>query len=95
MGWALWDAGELPQYTINLLHQKKCFQVCVYMLCTSLLVCHCSDAAYQARIQLAVLDRSAHLNREIRQHSETEAYQYHRRYRKQTNVVKVYKAKEY
>jgi len=57
-----------------------------------------SDTAYQARIQLAVLDHNAHVNRNAKQHKQTHEYQYYRRYRKQTkhwDVVKVLEAKEY
>ena len=57
-----------------------------------------SDAGYRARIQLAVLDHNAHIQRHPRQHGKTHEFQYHRRYRKQTknwDVVKVMEAKQY
>ena len=57
-----------------------------------------SDTAYRARIQLAVLDHNAHLDRNPKQRGENQGLQYHRRYRKQTcnwDVVKVLDRKEY
>ena len=54
--------------------------------------------AYQTRIQLAILDHNAQLDHSPKLHSESHAYQYHRRYRKQTcnwDVVQVMQAKDY
>ena len=59
---------------------------------------HHSDTAYRARIQLAVLDHNAHIDRNPKQHMRSQEYQYHRRYRKQTrnwDVVEVLEAKDY
>lgn len=54
-----------------------------------------SDMAYRARIQLAVLDHNAHIDRNPKHHLKSQEY---RRYRKQTrswDVVKVMEAKDY
>ena len=54
--------------------------------------------AYRTWIQLAILDHNAQLDHSPKLHSETHAYQYHRRYRKQTcnwDVVQVKQAKDY
>ena len=59
---------------------------------------YCSDSAYRARIQLAVLDHNAHTIRAPKQRADSQGYLYHRRYRKQTrnwDVVKVMERKEF
>ena len=71
---------------------------CTYNEFNVLSDCNNSDGAYRSRIQLAVIDHNAHLSRSQRIHIETEAYQYHRKYHKQTknwDVVRVLEAKEY
>ena len=57
-----------------------------------------SNAAYRARIQLAVLDHNAHIHRAPKLQGDTQDYIYHRRYRKQTrnwDVMKVMERKEF
>ena len=54
--------------------------------------------AYRARIQLAVLDHNAHIGRNPKCYTDSQEFQYHRRYRKQTknwDAVKVMESKEY
>jgi len=54
--------------------------------------------AYRSRIQLAVLDHNAHIDRNPKRHTDSLEFQYHRRYRKQMrnwDAVKVMESKGY
>ena len=94
-----WNAGKLSQYPTFILFQKECIQVSeTNMVMVTKWDIIFRDSAYKARIQLAVLDHNSHVDRNPKQHSHTQNYQYHRRYRKQSrnwDVVKVLEAKEY
>ena len=80
---AHWHSRIVPQLPVSLLSKKKCISVSssTVILYNIVLMLSLRNQAYDARIQLAVLDYNNHNRRDLAKKKDGN-YTYHRKYQK-------------